>query len=290
MKRFINLILRGGRIMSVVALIIAFCGGVVAAVTGALQACMLAGIMGILVYIFPKASLLSNMLTAGFIPYVSFGGCVVATAYAANIRKFELAGTDIHKSLYGPRKDVSVLCVSGIFAVLGYVVTYSLSSIKIPIIDMGSMWCIASEVFARYFFGHKDLINTEFKSIPRYKNQKREWFFYAFWGAVIGLLASFIVVKTGNMNLPFFISLASLIFMFIDGNFPATHHISMTAAYAVVASGGNILVGAIFGALAEITRIFCADVLNTKVSTHLDPPATTIGILSVVIFILFKII
>jgi len=61
--------------MSVVALIIAFCGGVVAAVTGALQACMLAGIMGILVYIFPKASLLSNMLTAGFIPYVSFGRC-----------------------------------------------------------------------------------------------------------------------------------------------------------------------------------------------------------------------
>lgn len=48
--------------------------------------------------------------------------------------------------------------------------------------------------------------------------------------------------------------------------------------------------GAVWGAIAAIVMTLIGDAINTDVSTHIDPPATAIGILSVVIWIIYYII
>ena len=97
---------------------VAFSCGVIGGLVGAFQECMLAGMVAIFVTAFPEQELLGNLLSYGFIPYVAFSGAVAATAYASKIRKHDMAGTDILKSLKATG-DVSVLLVSGAFAVIG---------------------------------------------------------------------------------------------------------------------------------------------------------------------------
>ncbi|WP_329887855.1 hypothetical protein [Pseudoramibacter faecis] len=82
---------------------------------------MLAGFLAIAVYMFPNNEVLFNCLTSGFIPFVAFTVAVAGTAYALKIRKHNLNGADIFKSL-NAYNDISVPIVSGIFAIAGVVI------------------------------------------------------------------------------------------------------------------------------------------------------------------------
>lgn len=270
--------------ISLIILITAFCGGIIGALTGAFQACMLAGFIGILTACFPESTLLSGIFSTGFIPYISFGGGVAATAYASKIRKHNLKGADILKSL-NFTNDFSVLIVSGIFAVLGYTMAWAVNKSGFKC-DAGSISCIVSAVIVRIIFGDKKFFNKNMKSISRYTTNKREWIYIALFGLAIAFMASYIVQKTGNTFLPFYLSLFSLMFYFIDPNFPPSHHITCIAGYAFAASG-SLFWGAFWGMIAAVVSILLQDSINTDASTHIDPPATTIGLLSIIIFLIF---
>ena len=266
---------------------IAFCCGVIGGLVGAFQECMLAGMLAIFVTAFPRQILMGNLLSYGFIPYVAFSGAVAATAYASKIRKHDLAGTDILKSLKRTG-DVSVFLVSGLFAVIGLGLAVLVGKAGLPI-DAGSVSVIISASLVRVIFGDGKFLNREFKNVSRYNDNKAEWLFLICLGLFFGTAAGFIAKETGNAFLPFYLSLASLLFYFLEPEFPPSHHMTCTAAYAFMATG-SILQCAVWGAIACLSCTFIGDLINTDSSTHIDPPATTIGIMSIVIYIIYYVI
>lgn len=266
---------------------VAFSCGVIGGLVGAFQECMLAGMVAIFVTAFPEQELLGNLLSYGFIPYVAFSGAVAATAYASKIRKHDMAGTDILKSLKATG-DVSVLLVSGAFAVIGLGLAVLVGKTGL-MIDAGSVSVIISASLVRIIFGDRVFFNKDFKNGSRYKEGKSEWFFIACLGLFFGAVAGFIAKATGNAFLPFYLSLASLLFYFLEPEFPPSHHMTCTAAYAFLATG-SIVQCAVWGAVACMLSTLIGDTINTNSSTHIDPPATTIGILSIVIYIIYYVI
>lgn len=273
--------------MSVFMIGCAFCAGVIGALVGAFEECMLAGFLALVVCMFPGNKLMANCLSYGFIPFVAFTGAVAGTAYASKIRKHDLGGAEILKSL-NTFNDISALIISGLFAIVGVVLTYLIGLLQQPI-DAGALNVIVVSVIVRIIFGDGKFWNSKIHDIPRYTTKKFEWFYIAFVGAVIGFAAAWLGKATGNVWLPFYLSLASLLFYFIEPNFPPTHHITCIAAYALMATN-NTIVGAVWGAIAAIVMTLIGDAINTGVSTHIDPPATAIGVLSVVIWIIYYII
>lgn len=265
----------------------AFCAGVIGALVGAFEECMLAGFLAIVVCMFPGNEVLSNCLTYGFIPFVAFTGAVAGTAYAAKIREHDLSGSDILKSL-NRYNDISVLIISGLFAIAGVSLTYAIGLLHQPI-DAGAINVIIISVIVRIVFGDGKFWNKKIRKIPRYTTQKSEWFYLLFLGAVIGFAAAWLGKVTGNVWLPFYLSLASLLFYFIESDFPPTHHITCVAAYAFMATK-SLVAGAVWGAIAIVTMTFIGDAINTDASTHIDPPATAIGILSIVIWLIYYVI
>lgn len=80
--------------------------------------------------------------------------------------------------------------------------------------------------------------------------------------------------------------LLSLIFALNDPAFPATHHTTLVAGYAI-AQTGNILIAIAFGVIAHFVGLLFGMVFNTDCGTHVDPPAVAIAICSLILFTLF---
>lgn len=270
--------------MSLFIIIASFLGGIVGALVGSVQACMLAGFIGIFMHCFPETPLLSELLSASFIPFISFGGGVAATAFASKIRKHQIGGSDIARSL-AFSGDTLVLLVSGLFGVFGAVFAWGIGKIGVEG-DGGALSLIASAIIIRLAFGDGVLINKDIKNISKYKDGKKEWIFIIFFGACIGFMAGWLADKSGAAFLPFFISLASLVFFFIDESFLASHHITIIAGYAYLVTG-NVVWATVWGLIASIVCTIVGDLFNANESSHFDPPATTIGILSVIIYLIF---
>lgn len=105
-------------------------------------------------------------------------------------------------------------------------------------------------------------------------------FFAGILGTFIGGTQTFIC--TG------FVGLLVIIFNHcgIDTAFPATHHTTLVAGYAI-AQTGNILIAVAFGVIAHFVGLLFGMVLNTDCRTHVDPPAVAIAICSLILFTLF---
>ena len=265
----------------------AFVCGIFGALTGAFEACFLAGVVGVLYNLYPSNELLNNCLYFGFIPYVAFTGAVCGTASAGNIRKHDLGGADIAKSLHA-YLDPSVLIVSGLFAIAGSFTTVAISKLGIAI-DGGSIVVFLYSALARIIFGDKKFINKNFRNIAHYNDKKIEWVYHLFFGLVIGAAGGYSGKITGNAFLPFFFSLAALLFCFLEPACPYTHHITCIAAYAFTATG-SIVAAAVWGGISHVVMVIIGDLINTEPSTHIDPPATTIGLLSIVIWLIYSVI
>ena len=274
--------------MTLYMLAIAFCGGIIAALVGAFEECLLAGLVMVAMCAFPEYAMISDVVSYGLFPYIAFTGSVVATAFASKVRRHELSGSAILTSL-AKFQEVSVLLVSGLVAVASMFLVTLINKLGL-VIDGGSVSVILFSCLARIFFGDGRFLNRNMKAIPRYAGSKKEWIYWAFLGLAAGFMAGGIIQKSGNPWLPFFLSLASLIFWFLEPNFPPTHHITCTAGYAMLATNGSLLASAIWGMLASLVCTVIGDAINTDASTHIDPPATTIGVMSIIIYILNYII
>ena len=273
--------------MSLYMLAIAFCGGTIAALAGAFQACYLGGLVMIFMTAFPQQVFLSDLVSYGFFPYISFTGAVAATAYASKIRKHDFGGAAILNSL-SRTMDVTVLLVSGTVSVLSLITATLIGKTGLTI-DSGSVSVVLFSCLTRVFFGDGKFLNPRMKEIPRYSTRKSEWLYWAFLGLVIGAMSGCLIQKTGNTWLPFYLSLASLMFYFINPDFPPSHHITCSAGYAMLATG-SVLAAAVWGAIASVVATVIGDAINTDASTHIDPPATTIGLLSIIIYIIYYVI
>jgi len=121
-------------------------------------------------------------------------------------------------------------------------------------------------------------------------------------GAVVGALGGYLAYLTGSAFLGFGISVVALAFLCADvAEIPVTHHMSLPASTVVVASAGTatplapgavagamplataVVLGGAFGVLGALLGEVAQRLLYAHADTHLDPPAASIVLTSLLI-------
>jgi hypothetical protein len=126
-------------------------------------------------------------------------------------------------------------------------------------------------------------------------------------GLVVGVLGGYLAYYTGSAFLGFGLSVVALIFLNADvAEIPVTHHMTLPASTVVIASvpttntgllppstiaasvplGEALLLGALFGATGALAGEVLQRVFYAHAETHLDPPAASIVLTTVLIALL----
>lgn len=279
----------------------AFGGGVLGALIGALPAFIFTGFVGLIgVAVLAgggPATILSDVTFGTLLgPHIAFAGGVAAAAFAGNKKDYLKSGTDILTPLK-KTNDLSVILVGGIFGIMGYIINALYASVALPT-DTIALTVFTSGVIARFAFGHTGLfgkytLHNEAASATELPKRSilpdaKTMGFVGLYSLGLGLVVSYLVNLTQINVLGFCISAALLIFVQMGFDLPATHHVTLIAGYAVLATG-SIFAGAAFAMLAGILCEIVGKTFNSYCDTHIDPPATTIFALSFIIFIIFMI-
>ena len=295
--------------MDLFALIAAFGGGVIGAYMGALPAFIMTGIFalvgGVLTAAGVGGDIAVGVLAFGsFVgPHISFAGGVAAAGYAGKKGKLS-SGTDILSSLNG-LGEPDVIIVGGIFGVLGYIISYGIG--LLPVIgnagpattDLPGITVVILAIVTRLVFGKTGLTGKYTGS------GNREWFstgkgfaYNVVLGAGIGIVVSGLAMSLYNSGntaafgifpiICFGFAAISLIFTQTGFATPATHHIFLPSALAASAGiqvwgEAGVLLGILFGILGSLMGDLVGKSLNSHCDTHIDPPATTIFILTIII-------
>lgn len=312
----------------------AFAGGAFGAAVGPLPSFTLAGLMVVVGELYDLLRRTSEVGVAavdvtgniafGVVlgPHVAFGGGAAAVAYAA---KRGYLDTDFE---YHPAKEVTrglgskpdVLAVGGLFGVVGYWVATLSSTLALPT-DPVALGVVVSALAHRAVFGYS-LVGAAprrlFDMSPFERGQTGDagefvqtdgglavepWLPYQYrWrdvlllGVVVGILGGYVAYLTGSAFLAFGISVVALVFVNAGvPEIPVTHHMSLPASTAVLASvdaplgsvtpatvasamplGEAVLLGAVFGGIGAVFGEVAQRVFYAHADTHLDPPAASI--------------
>lgn len=267
---------------------LAFLSGAMGAMIGGTASFVVTGFVGILVILIDAVggnSLLLNeqVLNFFFMPCICFNGATAAMAFAANWCHHPMNGADGNRSLYFTG-DPWVILVGGLFGMVGYGFYTLFDYLNVPI-DIGALVVIIVNSLIRFLFGtHKYIHHPE---QPLFRKATRHfWVFQCLFAIIISLSVAYFVDLTDVTSIGFSISALSLIFAFSHPEFPASHHISIIAGYAMVATG-SFVISAFFGILSQIIFIVFTNYFNTDLDTHVDGPAAAIAPLSFIIFTLF---
>lgn len=267
----------------------AFGGGLFGAMLGALPAFILVGFVGLAglaAVTGAPIDLVGGVAFGPFLgPHVAFGGGVAAAAFSHRKGQLE-AGGNILMPLV-KYNDPVTLIVGGLFGALAYVINYTYGSVLHIPTDTVAMTVLTSGMIARLVFGKSGLFGDTKVAGRKYVPDAKMLLFLIVLGAGIGAVSSYYTITTGVVTLAFCISAASLAFAQMGYPVPGTHHISLVSAYAASATG-NIAMGILFGAIAAIVGEVINLVFNSHGDSHIDPPAGTIFILSLLIFSLMK--
>lgn len=289
--------------MSFAALAAAFGGGAAGALLGALPIFIMTGLFalaGALISAAGGADMAVSFVAFGpFLgPHTAFAGGVAAAAYAARQGKLE-AGNDILSSLNGLAAP-DVIIVGGLWGALGYVVWWLLSLVPAAsFTDTVAFSVFITGCAARLAFGRTGLTGKYTGTEPRKWFSTGNAFVHnVVLGATIGLAVSYtaMMLKTANLEAAlasfpiacFGFSAISLIFVQAGFAAPASHHITLPSALGAV-TGMSIwgTSGAFFGVviavLASLLWDFAANTFNSYNDSHIDPPATSIFIMTIVV-------
>ncbi len=304
--------MQGGDVMDYLALVIAFCGGAFGASIGALAAFVFTGFAGLIGIAMAVSGVgfdfLGNVAFGPYFgPHIAFAGGVAAAAFARKMGYME-SGKDILKGLTGLKKP-EVLVVGGIFGMMGYAINVGLASQSAIKLDTVALTVFILAIIAKIAFGNTGL-GEVFGSVP--ENIKKiggryclrcsnVWLPYATLPCdktIIGISAGGVSVYLTYLMLQnpetapvaafvgFCISAITLIWLYLGQDIPVTHHITICASYAVVASGGSIWWGFAAALAASFAGDFFARTFYCYGDTHVDPPATAIAAVSFVLMTL----
>lgn len=128
------------------------------------------------------------------------------------------------------------------------------------------------------------------------------WSHVTVLGAVVGILGAYLAYLTASAFLAFGISVVALVFLCAGvERIPVTHHMSLPASTVVVASvdtagpltpaavaaalplGEALVLGAIFGVLGALLGEGLQRIFYAHADTHLDPPAASIVVTTLLI-------
>jgi hypothetical protein len=137
--------------------------------------------------------------------------------------------------------------------------------------------------------------------------QQYEWADVAFLGALVGIFSAYVAYVTASPFLGFGIAAASLVFLALGmERFPVTHHMALPAGLVTVAlvpgaPGSGLTAatvqatvplwmviagGALLGLLGGLLGELCQRVLYAHADTHLDPPAASIVLTTLLLAVL----
>lgn len=291
--------------MDILALVAAFGGGVIGAYMGALPAFIMTGFFALVGSLATAAGAPTDIAVGSFAfgsflgPHIAFAGGVAAAAFAGK-KKVLSNGYDILTSLNG-LNEPDVLLVGGIFGVLGYVVHYLVGLTAFgTLTDMPGFTVFVLAIVTRLVFGNTGLTGKYTGSTPR------EWISGGkimqstiVLGAGIGIAVSFLAASlvangasTAAMGvfpvICFGFSAVTLIFAQTGFACPASHHISLPAALAAIVGitawgPAGALLGVLFGVICAVFGDFVCKTFNSHCDSHIDPPATTIFIMTFII-------
>lgn len=251
-------------------------------------------------------------------PHVAFAGAVAAAAYAGRTEMFDTGfryhqAKQIAKPL-GSRPDV--LLVGGAFGLLGVLVAQVSSGAGVPVDPV--MFAVVISGFAhRIAFGYP-LVGrprdgwfdmSPFERGERWERQadaagrhgrhvvepwlpaQYEWSNVGVLGTGVGIGAGFIAIETGSVFLPFGIAAASLAFLALGlYEFPVTHHMALPAGIVALAVDADplvaMVVAGVFGVIGGLAGEAAQRILYAHGDTHLDPPAVSIVLTSLLIGLL----
>ncbi len=276
--------------MGAIPIVASFGGGLIGALIGGLPAFIFAGFIGlagvgIIAAGGPDTILNSVVFGTMFGPHIAFAGGIAAAAYAANKKKVLESGMDILHSPSTIKNDPSVLFVGGVFGIIGFLVNELFIYINAPV-DTVATTVFVSAILTRFIFGHSGLVgDTKPAGVEKrkYVDDSRMLSFIILYSFGIGIVTSYIVDLTQIEVFGFVVSAALLIFLQTGFNIPCTHHITLVAGYATIATG-SVIVGTVFAIIAGIVGNVVERTFNSYCDTHIDPPATTIFICSLFIF------
>ena len=272
--------------------LLAFCVGIGGAIVGGTQVFIMTGFAGICVYLLKAAGVESPFLTdtllnTVFLPAIIFNAATVSTAFAA--RRHDIEGWDVNHSLIFTHDPV-VMLISGLGGVIGYIVFVFAQWIGLPA-DQGSFSVILVGVVTRLLLGHGHWLNP--KATAYYRQQgPKYWVFQAINAVgVCGLTAiALSYVPAEYYTVAFNISAALILLSGFDQQrrtYPTTHHETLIVAYAMAATGANVVVSMLFVMLSNLVYLLFARYCNENCDTHIDPPAVAIEVCSLILFTLF---
>lgn len=287
--------------MTLLGLLAAFGGGIFGAAIGALPAFEFVGFLvmvGVAVQlgVAPAQTDFFGIPFGAFGPHVGgFASGVAAVAYAAWRGKID-NGRNIVAGLMGLNAP-DVLLVGGAFGIIGYVIQWALA--KVPGFGPGLAWTdtvaltvVISAMIARLAFGKTGLFGHAEPGRSFYSpSDGTKWLVFesdlpqlVTIGLGVGLFAGWLAVTLGGAGvfLSFGIAAAALIFLQFGVLVPVSHHIALPAAIAAAASG-SVLWGAIIGILSALLGEFMARTFLCHGDTHIDPPASAIAVMTLVV-------
>ncbi|ABD86744.1 hypothetical protein [Rhodopseudomonas palustris] len=287
--------------MTMFGLLAAFGGGIFGTAIGALTAFAFVGFL-VMIGVAIQLSMAPGDVTFYGIPFGMFGphvggfaSGVAAAAYAASRGKLD-SGRNIVAGMMGLNRP-DVLLIGGAFGIFGYIVQWSLA--QVPDFGPGIVWTdtvaltvVISAILARLMFGKTGLFGKAEPGRAFYSpSDGAKWLAFEsdpgqllVIGLGVGLMSGYLGVTYGapGVFLAFGVAAASLLFLQLGILIPVTHHIALPAAL-VAASSGSIVWAGIAGVVCAFVGEFFARTFLSHGDTHIDPPACTIAVMTLVI-------
>ena len=267
-------------------LVLVLLAGGAGALIGGTQTFVITGFIGILSYVMQACGVNTAffdqyVLNTFFLPCVIFNGACVATAYSAF--HYDIRGFHTNKSL-AFTNDMKVILMGSLGGLIGWTIYSLANKLGLPL-DTGALSVLSVALILRFFINKEQKYNSERLAYMK-KFPVKEISFQLLMGFVFSLAMAYFAYETKLYTIGFSISALSLIFGFTDSAFPATHHTTLVAGYAVMQTG-NIFMGVLFGMISHMISYIFGEIFNNECGTHFDPPAVAIALCSLVLFMFF---
>ncbi len=274
--------------MSLQILFSAFCGGVLGAAMGGLQAFILCGfsvVIGAGLHLCTgNAAFLEAVSWGPFLsPHIAFTGGVAAAAFAGR-RGCLKSGREINVSLMG-NDSPELLLVGGVFGLLGQVVKVLFEMIpnigQFPWTNTVALSVFTGNILARVIFGSTGIMGKVPEGCRRgVPTECSNWILWESRPSqliLIALAVSFPIAVTilkfpALSGFSFGLGAFSLLFLHFGNRMPVFFHIAL-AAETGAALSGDPLWGVTFGLLAAFLGELVARLFLIHGDTHIDPPS-----------------
>lgn len=258
-------------------------------------------------------------------PHVAFAGGVAAAAFVGRRETFDTTfryhqAKNITKPL---GSAPATLLVGGVFGLLGVLVARIAAGLEIPV-DPIFLAIVVSAFVHRLALGYplvgrvrgmnrsildmsphvrddrwgEESFETEQgtegrKVVEVWLPDHYEWDNVAVLGLAVGLASGYIALVSNSAFLAFGITLAALAFLCVGlYSFPVTHHMALPAGIAAIAVAGEfdpivaLIAAGLFGVLGALLGEVAQRVFYAHGDTHVDPPAVSIVLTSLLLTLL----